>query len=103
MYSSKVKCPQTNRLFEAILTLRSVEECYRFFDDVATIGEIQALSQRMQVAEMLDARVTYSVIAEETGASTATISRVNKCLTYGADGYTTVLKRLKDAENRERP
>ena len=95
MYTSKLEGPLVSRLFEAILSLKTQEECYRFFDDVATIGEIQALAQRLQVAEMLNAGDKYADIAQHTGASTATISRVNKCLTYGADGYKTVLNRLK--------
>lgn len=94
MYHSKMECAQVDKLFDALLSLHTREECYRFFDDVATIGEIQSLAQRMQVAVMLAQGVTYAVIAETTGASTATISRVNKCLHYGADGYKTVLDRI---------
>ena len=100
MYESKVQSPETDRLFQAILTLQSVEECYRFFDDVATIGEIFALAQRFQVAELLEQRVTYAAIAEQTGASTATVSRVSKCLAYGADGYKIALARLKEQDEK---
>ena len=96
MYSSKITSPDVDRLFDAILTLRDREELYRFFEDVATIGEIQALSQRWQVAQMLDQGYRYNEICEQTGASTATISRVNKCLIYGADGYKIALSRLND-------
>lgn len=94
MYHSKMESPAVDRLFDALLILKDREEFYRFFDDVATIGEIQALAQRLQVAEMLHNGERYAAIAERTGASTATISRVNKCLLYGADGYKTALPRL---------
>lgn len=83
-------------LFKAILTLENVEECYKFFEDVATINELRALSQRIQVAKMLKNKKVYTEIAESTGASTATISRVNKCLNYGEGGYNLVLDRLAD-------
>ncbi len=93
--NEKLRDSEIDRLFEAILTLRTVEECYRFFEDVATIGEIKALAQRLEVARMLDAGMTYEDIAAATGASTATISRVKKCLHYGADGYRIVLERTR--------
>jgi len=93
--NEKLRDPQVDRLFQAILTLRTVEECYRFFEDVATVGEIKALAQRLQVATMLDEGMTYEDIVAATGASTATISRVKRCLHYGADGYRMVLDRLK--------
>ncbi len=96
MYRSKMDSPAVDRLFDALMTLRNREEFYRFFDDVATIGEIQALAQRLEVAQMLDKGERYIEISEQTGASTATISRVNKCLVYGADGYKTALARLKE-------
>lgn len=98
MYQSKMNSPAMDRLFDALLTLRNREEFYRFFEDVATIGEAQALAQRFQVAEMLDQGERYTDISERTGASTATISRVNKCLIYGADGYKIALARLKEQE-----
>ena len=89
-----IHTPAVNRLFEAILTLQNVEECYQFFEDVCTIQELVASSQRFEVACMLTQKKTYLDIAEKTGASTATISRVNRSLTYGNDGYALVLKRL---------
>ena len=95
MYPSKLCNEETDHLFEAILTLETVEDCYRFFEDLCTIHEIQSLAQRMEVARQLDERKTYSSIAEDTGASTATISRVSRCLIYGADGYRRVLDRIK--------
>lgn len=94
MFESKLKNEQTQLLVEAILSLNSQEECYRLFEDLCTIHEIQSLSQRIEVARLLRQHITYHEIAERTGASTATISRVNRCLTYGADGYNTVLDRL---------
>lgn len=81
-------------LFEAILKLNTIEECYRFFEDICTINEIKSLEQRLQVAKMLQDKKTYQEIAHKTGASTATISRVNKALNYGSDGYKTVLERM---------
>ena len=84
-----------DRLFDAVLTLKSREECYRFFEDICTVNELQALSQRFEVAHMLRNHQTYMDIAETTGASTATISRVNRSLNYGHDGYDLVLRRLR--------
>ena len=81
-------------LFKAILKLENEDECYRFFEDTATINELKSLAQRMQVAKMLKEKKVYTEIAEATGASTATISRVNKCLNYGEEGYNLVLNRL---------
>ena len=78
-------------LFQAILKLESVEECRSFFEDICTIKEMQAISQRLEVAEMLSAGLNYQEISKKTGASTATISRVAKCLNYGAGGYQLVL------------
>lgn len=95
--NEKLKDPLTDKLFEAILTLQTVEECYCFFEDLATIGEIKALAQRLEVAKMLNAGMTYEDIVASTGASTATISRVKKCLHYGADGYRIALERLGGA------
>ncbi|SCY72269.1 YerC/YecD family TrpR-related protein [Alkaliphilus peptidifermentans] len=95
-YQSKIKDPFTDALFEAILRLESIEECYRFFEDVCTIKELQSISQRLEVAKLLKAGKTYSDIEEVTGASTATISRVNRCLHYGADGYKLILQRLEE-------
>lgn len=81
-------------LFEAVLKLENIDECYKFFEDIATINELKAISQRIQVAKMLKDKKVYTEIAETTGASTATISRVNKCLNYGEGGYNIVLERL---------
>ena len=86
--------------FDVILQLKDREECYNFFEDIITINELLSLSQRIVVASMLRKEKTYQEIARETGASTATISRVNKCLTYGSDGYNTVLARLSEKENK---
>jgi TrpR-related protein YerC/YecD len=92
--NEKLRDDLTDKLFEAILTLQTVEECYRFFEDIATVGEIKALAQRLEVAKMLAEGLTYEDIVAATGASTATISRVKKCLHYGADGYRIVLERV---------
>lgn len=86
---------QTDLLVDALLALETPEECYRLLDDLCTITEVQALAQRIEVARLLRQHITYQEIAGETGASTATISRVNRCLTYGADGYNTVLNRME--------
>lgn len=92
--NKKIKTPAVDHLFEAILTLESKEECYKFFEDLCTINELQSLSQRYEVASMLSKKKTYLEIADETGASTATISRVNRSLNYGNDGYSLVFDRL---------
>ena len=91
-----IKNEMTDHFFEAVLTLETVEECYKFFEDVCTIKEIKALSQRLEVAKMLKAKRLYSDIVADTGASTATISRVNRSLTYGSAGYDIVLGRLEE-------
>lgn len=88
-----------DRLFQAILTLKTKEECRCFFDDLCTIKELQDLSQRLEVASMLRAGKNYQEVSRATGASTATICRVNKCLNYGSDGYETVLARLQENED----
>lgn len=93
--NSKLKDAHMDELFEGVLSLASVEECYNFFEDLCTITELRAMAQRFQVAKMLDEGQIYSDIVKETGASTATISRVNKCLIYGTDGYRMVLDRAK--------
>ncbi|WP_297422504.1 YerC/YecD family TrpR-related protein [Clostridium sp.] len=95
---SKIKSKELDLFFKAILELKDIDECYKFFEDVATINEVKALAQRIHVAKLLKYKKTYSEIAEITGASTATISRVNRCLNYGSDGYNLVLDRLKDEE-----
>lgn len=97
-YKSKLESEAMDFLCEAILSLKTKEECYRFFDDICTINEIKALEQRLQVANMLKDKKTYLDIAAATGASTATISRVNRCLNYGSDGYNLILERLKNKE-----
>ena len=93
--NKKIKNELTDKLFECILSMETVEECYQLFEDLCTINEIQAIAQRMEVAAMLDAKRTYVEIAEKTGASTATISRVNRSLNYGNDGYDMVFERLQ--------
>jgi len=97
--NSKIKDELTDKLFEAILLLENVDECYCFFEDICTISEIKAMAQRLEVAKMLKDSKTYTEIGEQTGASTATISRVNRCLNYGADGYKLILDRLE--KNRQ--
>jgi TrpR-related protein YerC/YecD len=93
-YESRFKNPETDELFKAILALETEEDCYRFFEDICTVNEIYAISQRFHVAKLLYEHKTYNEIEEITKASTATISRVNKCLLYGADGYRRILDRL---------
>lgn len=94
--NKKLKTEAVDHLFQAILTLKDVNECYTFFEDVCTINELLSLSQRYEVARMLRAKKTYLEIAEKTGASTATISRVNRSLNYGNDGYDMVFERLEE-------
>lgn len=93
--NNKLKDKSVDYLFEAILTLKTVDECYDFFEDLCTVPELKALSQRIHVAKMLSEHKVYSDIVSETGASTATISRVNRSLIYGCDGYAVVFDRLK--------
>lgn len=93
-FDSKFKSKEMDELFEAILLLENVDECYRLFEDLCTINELHAICQRLQVAKMLNQKRTYIEIEKETKASTATISRVNKSLTYGADGYKLIFERL---------
>ena len=92
--SKNIRTDAVDSLFEAILALRDKEECYRFFEDVCTINELLSISQRFEVARMLTEGRTYLDIAEKTGASTATISRVNRSLMYGKDGYEMVFSRI---------
>ena len=92
--NSKIKDDVTDKLFEAILTLENVEECYSFFEDICTVNEIKSLAQRLEVAKMLQQKKTYQDIQQITHASTATISRVNRCLSYGSDGYKLILDRV---------
>jgi TrpR-related protein YerC/YecD len=98
-YKSKLKRDDVDELFEAVLTLENQEDCYRFFEDICTINELYAIAQRFQVAKLLSEKKTYIEIENTTKASTATISRINKCLIYGADGYKRVLERLKAKKN----
>ncbi len=91
--NKKIKTEAVDRLFDAILSLENKEECYSFFEDLCTVNELLSLSQRYDVATMLSAKKTYLEIAEKTGASTATISRVNRSLIYGNDGYEMVFNR----------
>lgn len=93
-YKSRFKNKDMDYLFEAILSLKTKDECYRFFEDICTISEIKDLEQRIQVARMLKQKRTYQEIAKKTGASTATISRVNKCINYGSEGYNLILDRI---------
>lgn len=101
--SKNLRTEAVDHLFEAVLSLQDKEECYRFFEDVCTVNELLSLSQRFEVARMLREQKTYLDIAEKTGASTATISRVNRSLNYGKDGYDMVFARMapvEDAENK---
>ncbi|MBE3571284.1 MAG: hypothetical protein IMW92_14685 [Bacillales bacterium] len=96
MQIDKLRGKELDQLFQAVLSLKDLEECYRFFDDLCTVNEIQSLAQRLEVARMLQEGKTYHKIENETGASTATISRVKRCLNYGNDAYRMVLDRIKD-------
>ncbi len=98
MQIDKLRGEELDHLFDAILSLKDREECYRFFDDIATMGEIQSLSQRLQVAKMLTEGFTYKTIEKQTKASPATISRVRRCIDYGSDGYKLVLERTLEKE-----
>ncbi len=91
----KIRNSNTDALFQAILTLENIDECYKFFDDLCTVPEIKAMAQRYVVAKMLSEGEIYNDIVRDTGASTATISRVNRSLNYGSDGYKLTFERLK--------
>ena len=93
--------PRNINMYKAILTLRTVEECMNFFDDLCTVTELQSMEQRYQVAVLLDKGLIYNDILEQTGASSATISRVNRSLQYGADGYSVAFKRMAELEKEE--
>jgi len=99
MFESRLKCAQADLLAQAFLSLQSEEDCYRLFEDLFTIREVQDLSSRMEIAMMLRDRVTYNEIVEKTGASTATIGRVNRALNYGAGGYQRVFERIENGED----
>ena len=88
----------SDTLYRAIVSLQDVDECRRFFQDLCTVSELKAMEQRMEVAMLLDDGMIYNEILERTGASSATISRVNRCLHYGADGYQAVIPRLKERQ-----
>ncbi len=92
----KLKDKNTDLFFEAILQLKSLEECYDFFEDLCTVNELKSISQRIVVAKMLRDKTVYSEIVDETGASTATVSRVNRSLQYGTGGYELVFRRLEE-------
>ena len=96
--NKKIRTAAVETLFEAIIKLETVDECFDFFEDLATINEILSLSQRFEVARMLRQHKTYLEIAEKTGASTATISRVNRSLNYGNDGYDLAIARIQDLQ-----
>ena len=96
--NKNLRSQSVDQLFDAILTLKTREECYRFFEDVCTVGEIASVAQRFEVASMLHEGMTYIEIAARTGASTATISRVGRSLNYGNDGYAVVFERLAGRE-----
>ncbi len=95
MFEPKIRNRQTDLLMQAVLVLESEEDAYRFFEDLCTIPEIRSIAQRLEVASLLRKKETYQKIAEETGASSATISRVKRSLSYGADGYDRVLDKIK--------
>ena len=94
-YESKYRREDIDELFEAVLTLRDQEDCYRFFEDICTVNEIHAIAQRLQVAKLLKKGVTFNEIVRTTGASTATISRVNRALMYGSGSYTKIIDHLE--------
>lgn len=96
---NKLHTKEVDTLFEAILSLKSVDECYKFFEDACTIKEVLEIAQRLKAAKMLTDGVNYAVISKETGMSTATISRVNRCLEYGNGGYAMILERLTKKED----
>ena len=99
--NNKIKDEATDLLFKAILSLKNEEECYNFFEDLCTVQELKTLSQRIVVAKMLSEKCVYTDIVEQTGASTATISRVNRSLQYGCDGYDKIFDRISEEESDE--
>ena len=96
-YTGKLREPMLDHLFQAVLLLENTDECYQFFEDICTVAELKSIAQRLQVAKMLQGSYTYGEIASQTGASTATISRVKRALYYGAEGYQTVLAKLENS------
>ena len=101
---SRLKNKQIEEFFDAVLMLKTKEDCYKFFEDVCTVRELKSITQRLEVAKLLKIRKTYNEIEKETGASTATISRVNRNLNYGAEGYELVLDELiaRDLEKKKK-
>ncbi len=95
MKKLNIHTPEVEHFFEAVLLLDNIDECYKFFEDICTIGELSSISQRLRVAELLSGGAKFNDIVTETGASTATISRVNRALVYGADGYNMILEKLE--------
>jgi len=100
-YQSRYKSEELDELFKAILTLEDEEDCYRFFEDLCTVKELRSIAQRLHVARLLSSKMKYTEIEERTKASTATISRINKCLMYGSDGYQRIIARLEKREAGE--
>ena len=100
--NNKARDPKIEFLFKAILSLQDANECYEFFNDLCTVSEVQEMSRRLWAAKLLSENCVYSNIAERTGLSTATISRVNKCLKYGNEGYLKVLERVALMEKAEK-
>lgn len=98
--NKKIKTEAVDVLFDAVLSLKNRDECYSFFEDLCTVNELLSLSQRFEVASMLREHKTYLEIADKTGASTATISRVNRSLNYGNDGYELVFERVLSSTNK---
>lgn len=101
-YETRIKSREADDLFRTILSIEDLEDCYRFFEDLCTVKEIRAMSQRFGVAKLLLEKKTYNEIEHLTGASTATISRINRTLQYGADGYETVLGKMAEAEKEKK-
>ena len=102
MFEPKIRNRQTDMLMQAVLALETEEDAYRFFEDLCTIPEIRSIAQRLEVAYLLRKKETYQKIADETGASSATISRVKRSLSYGADGYDRVLDKVRVPEKETR-
>ena len=98
MYESKLKSDDMDRLFKAVLTLRTTEECYMLFEDLCTISELKSFAQRLKVALLLKDKHTCHDISQSTGASTATISRIKRCLVYGSGGYEKILTRMAEKD-----
>ena len=99
MFTPRVKNEQTDLLMQALLSLHNIDDAYRFCEDVLSAQELKSITQRLEVAALLRQKITYQEIVKITGASTATIGRVNRCLVYGANGYNLLLDRLAAAES----